>query len=128
MKIVIRYFFRGLRIILGPFVLLWELLTKPKGINREENAQKKVDQQTKELILYQYKTCPFCIKVRQEMRRLSINIEKLDAQKNEVNKATLLEKGGKVQVPCLRIQGKDEKVTWLYDSDEIIKYLRERFS
>ena len=37
---------------------------------------------------------------------------------------TLVDQGGKFQVPCLRIEH-EQQVTWLYESDEIIKYLRQ---
>ena len=78
MKTVIRAFFRTLRILLGPVMLLKERLTQPKGVVREAAVQASVDQQCQSLALYQFSTCPFCIKVRQEMRRLSLPIEKLE--------------------------------------------------
>lgn len=31
--------------------------------------------------------------------------------------------GGKTQVPCLRIESDDGKVEWMYESDDIIRYL-----
>ena len=128
MKIVIRYFFKGLRIVLGPILLLWDGITSPTGIKRDPDAQEKVDEQTKKLTLYQYKTCPFCIKTRREMKRLSLNIEKRDAQKNEQNKKDLLEGGGQVKVPCLRIEEDGGTTTWMYDSEKIIQYLQSRFA
>ena len=66
MKFFIRYFFRTLRVLLGPFMLLKEALTKPKGLTRSAAAQATVDEQCTALALYQFKTCPFCIKTRQE--------------------------------------------------------------
>ena len=65
-------FFRTLRIVLGPVMLLKERLTQPAGVQRAPAAQAKVDQQCQSLALYQFSTCPFCIKVRQEMHRLSL--------------------------------------------------------
>ena len=128
MKIVIRYFFKGLRIVLGPILLLWDGITSPTGIKRDPDAQKKIDEQTKKLTLYQYKTCPFCIKTRREMKRLSLNIEKRDAQKNEQNKKDLLEGGGQIKVPCLRIEEDGGTTTWMYDSEKIIQYLQSQFA
>jgi len=75
MKPVIRAFFKTLRLVLGPVMLLKERLTQPKGVQRTPEAQAIVDQQCQRLALYQFNTCPFCIKVRQEMRRLSLPIE-----------------------------------------------------
>ena len=70
MKTLIRAFFRTLRIVLGPVMLLKERLTQPAGVQRAAAEQAKVDKQCQSLALYQFSTCPFCIMVRQEMRRL----------------------------------------------------------
>ncbi|PYE35572.1 glutaredoxin [Idiomarina fontislapidosi] len=127
MRILIRYFFRLVRLILTPFMLIMEKLTTPKGIERTEAAQAEVDEACKALSLYQFKTCPFCIKVRKEMARLNLPIELRDAQHNEQHRATLAEQGGRVKVPCLRIADNNEADRWMYESDDIIAYLRERF-
>ena len=128
MKLFFRYFFRTIRIILGPFMLLNELLTKPKGIERAAEAQQKVDEESKKLALYQFNTCPFCIKVRREITRLSLNIEKRDALNDPAARAELEQEGGQIKVPCLRITDEDGKHSWMYESDEIISFLRERFA
>jgi hypothetical protein len=91
MKTVIRAFFRTLRLVLGPVMLLKERLTQPTGMKREPAAQATVEKQCQSLALYQFSTCPFCIKVRQEMRRLSLPIEKRDAQHNLANRDQLLQ-------------------------------------
>jgi glutaredoxin len=128
MKTVIRTFFRTLRIVLGPVMLLKERLTQPAGVQRAPAAQAAVDQQCQSLALYQFSTCPFCIKVRQEMRRLSLPIEKRDAQHHTANRDALLQGTGATQVPCLRITEVDGQTRWLKDSAAIVAYLRERFA
>ena len=128
MKTVIRAFFRTLRIVLGPVMLLKERLTQPAGVQRAAAEQAKVDQQCQSLALYQFSTCPFCIKVRQEMRRLSLPIEKRDAQHNSANREQLLQGSGTAQVPCLSITDADGQTRWLKDSGAIVTYLRERFA
>jgi glutaredoxin len=128
MKIIIRTFFKTLRIILGPVVLLKEKLTQPKGITRPQAAQQSTDLQCQSLVLYQYKTCPFCMKVRQEMGRLSLNIQRIDAQPAGADRDTLTREGGQTKVPCLRITDAAGKSQWLYDSEAIVGYLRGRFS
>jgi glutaredoxin len=128
MKTVIRAFFKTLRVVIGPFMLLGEYLARPKGLYRPPEIQGQVDQQCRDLVLYQYKTCPFCIKVRQEMRRLSLNIKGLDAQQEGENRNTLINGGGKAKVPCLKITDQAGKTRWLYESGEIITYLRGRFA
>jgi len=128
MKTVIRTFFRTLRVVLGPVMLLKERLTQPAGVQRVAAAQDAVDQQCQSLALYQFSTCPFCIKVRQEMRRLSLPIEKRDAQHHAANRNELLQGSGATKVPCLKITEADGQTRWLQDSTEIMAYLRERFS
>ncbi len=128
MTIVIRTFFRTLRVVLGPVMLLKERLTQPTGLVREAVAQARVDQQCQSLALYQFSTCPFCIKVRQEMRRLSLPIEKRDAQHHTANRDALLQGTGATQVPCLQITEADGQTRWLKDSGAIVAYLRERFA
>ena len=128
MKTFIRFFFRSLRTVLGPVMLLKEKLTQPKGVSRPSKKKKKVDQQCKSLTLYQYQTCPFCIKVRQEMSRLSLNIQRIDAQHEGADRQALLKGGGQTKVPCLKITDKAGKTQWLYDSEKIIAYLRGRFA
>ena len=127
MKPVIRAFFQTLRLVLGPVMLLKERLTNPEGVQRDAAAQAAVDQQCQSLALYQFNTCPFCIKVRQEMRRLSLPIEKRDAQHNAANREELLQSSGATKVPCLKITDANGETRWLQDSKAIVVYLRERF-
>jgi glutaredoxin len=128
MKFFVRTFFKTLRVLLGPAMLLKEALTRPKGMVRSRAGQDSVDQSCRALALYQYKTCPFCIKVRQEMRRLSLNITHIDAQPEGPARAALTVQGGHTKVPCLKITDETGSSRWLYDSDKIIAYLRSQFA
>lgn len=128
MKTVIRAFFKTLRLVLGPVMLLKERLTQPAGVQRAPEAQASVDLQCQSLALYQFSTCPFCIKVRQEMRRLSLPIEKRDAQHNTANRQHLLQGSGATKVPCLQITEANGQTRWLQDSATIVAYLRDRFA
>lgn len=128
MRFLVRLFFRTLRVLLGPVMLSWEFVTRPKGLVRPPALQWQVDQECRTIALYQFNTCPFCIKVRQEIRRLSLNIERRDAQKNEQHREDLLRGGGHVKVPCLKITDRSGDVEWLYESGKIIEYLRGRFA
>jgi glutaredoxin len=127
MKAIVRLFFKALRIALGPFMLLWERLSRPRAIARAPQAQAEVDAQCRELALYEFKTCPFCIKVRQEIHRLALPIERRDAQHPGPHRDALVAGGGRAMVPCLRIADANGKTAWLYESTAIIDYLRERF-
>ena len=128
MKWAFRIFFRTLRIVLIPFMLLWELITTPKGVKRPAEDQQRIDEQTRNMVLYQFRTCPFCIKVRREIRRLSLNIELLDAQHDAQHRAALMEGGGSVQVPCLKITDAQGNSQWMYESSAINAYLHEHFA
>ena len=128
MKTVIRTFFRTLRIVLGPFMVLKETLTRPSGMTRDALVQASVDTQCQSLTLFQFKTCPFCIKTRQEISRLSLNIDRVDAQYEGAGRQALLAGGGQTKVPCLRITDSAGTSQWLYDSGNIIAYLRGRFA
>ena len=127
MKPVIRAFFKTLRLLLGPVMLLKERVTQPKGVQRDAAAQAAVDLQCQSLTLYQFNTCPFCIKVRQEMRRLSLPIEKRDAQHQVANRDELHQGSGASKVPCLKITEAYGETRWLQDSKAIVAHLRERF-
>ena len=67
------------------------------------------------------------MKVRQEMRRLSLNIRYIDAQPDGSDRAALVAGGGLAKVPCLKITDAAGAAQWLYDSAKIVAYLRGRF-
>ncbi len=125
MKAIIRSFFRGVRALLTPLMLLWERLPVRNKVVRDPADQRSIDEKTAHLVLYDFRTCPFCIKVRRAARRLSLNLETRDAQHDEKNREELLSGGGEIKVPCLRITDAQGNVTWLYESDAIISYLEE---
>ncbi len=127
MKLFFRYFFKTLRFFLEPVILLWDTLTPPKGIERSEQEQSEMDQRTKNLALYQFNSCPFCIKVRRQIKRQSLNIQLLDAQYNQQHRAELLNDGGEIKVPCLKMTSDSGEVSWLYESNDIINYLQDNF-
>jgi len=128
MKLFFRYFFKTLRFFLEPVILLWDKLTPPKGIERSEQEQNDMDQRTKNLALYQFNTCPFCIKVRRQIKRQSLNIQLLDAQYNQQHRAELLNDGGEIKVPCLKMTSDSGDVSWLYESNDVIRYLQDEFN
>ena len=128
MKMFFRIFFKTLRFILEPFILLWDKLSVPKGIERTAEAQEAIDQKTKNLSMYQFNSCPFCIKVRRQMKRLSLNIPLLDAQHDQQHRDDLQYGGGEIKVPCLKIVSDSGEVTWMYESNDIIQYLQDNFT
>jgi len=62
------------------------------------------------------------VKVRRAIKRQGLSVETRDAKSNEQFRQELLEQGGKIKVPCLRIE-ENGQVTWLYESNDIIAYL-----
>ena len=40
------------------------------------------------------------------------------------NAKALMQGGGKTQVPCLRIEHENGRVEWMYESNDIIQYLK----
>ncbi len=127
MRIVIRYFFRALRLLLTPFVLMSEKMTTPTALARSTEEQAAVDAAASRLALYQFRSCPFCIRVRKELARLGVTVELRDAQHDAEHRAALAAGGGQVKVPCLRIRQDDGEDQWLYESSDINAWLRERF-
>ncbi len=78
--------------------------------------------------LYYFTTCPYCIAVRLVMWRLRLSMPLKNIMTDAVTRADLLNGGGKEQVPCLRIEDDNGGVRWMYESADIIRYLRTRFS
>lgn len=116
-----------IRWLLGSLILFMNWVFTPSAIQRAAEAQSVIDEQTNSLTLYQYKACPFCVKVRRVMKRQSLNIETRDAKRSDSAKEELIAGGGLLKVPCLRIEDGGD-VRWLYESKDIIEYLDSRFS
>ena len=112
-----------IRFIVGRIILLLDFLTRPSPVIRGRKDQDSVDAAVAGLSLYQFKACPFCVKVRRHMRRRSIKIELKDAKTDLAIKEELIREGGKHKVPCLRIAEGNKEVQWLYSSDEICRFL-----
>ncbi len=114
------------RWVLGQLILAYEKIASPKGVVRDMETQALVDEKTKNFTLYQFRACPFCVKVRFALKRQSLNIEICDAKNDPTHRETLQKNGGHIKVPCLRIKSDSgNKEEWLYESDEIIRYLEQ---
>jgi glutaredoxin len=116
-----------IRIILGALILFFNALFSPRGIKRSDDQQADVNQQVDSLKLYQFNSCPFCVKVRRSAKRLSLPLETRDLKKEQKWEDELIKEGGVRKVPCLRIEENDQ-VTWMYESKDIITYLEQRFA
>ena len=116
------------RKIIGSIILFLNWLFSPKGVIRDADEQAIINNKTLKLKLYQFNACPFCIKVRRAMKRMSLVIELRDAKNNTEYRQELVTQGGKVKVPCLRIEDEAGEITWMYESSDIVSYLESRFS
>ena len=119
-------FVKALRNGLGQLIIAGDWISRPRKRKRSEQAQAEVNQACQSLALYQFHACPFCIKVRRNMHRLNLPIALRDAKGNEQHRQALEQQGGKIKVPCLRIEENGQS-TWLYESKAIIAYLDQRF-
>lgn len=120
---------RIFRLIVGCLVQLINWLTLPKKGKRAPEYQLQVEQALLSHALYQFAGCPFCIKVRRAARRLNLPLELRDAGSGSdgSHRQDLLEQGGRIKTPCLRIDKADGSSQWLYESKDIISYLQRQF-
>lgn len=115
-----------IRWALGKIILIVEKLITPRPIQHDAEKQQKLNLEAKQYSLYQFQACPFCVKVRLKLARLNLNIELRDAKNNQKHREDLNNFGGQIKVPCLRIKNTNGEDHWLYESDEIIRFLEQR--
>ncbi len=113
-------FFTLLLPIFGNFLVknsrLHIVLTRMEAI--EERMSSSDTEQ--DLVLYFSPNCPFCKKVLKYLDESSAVISMKNVNEDPIAKEELFHIGGKVQVPCLFIDG-----TPLYESQDIIDWLKE---
>jgi len=112
---------------LGSVVVFIDWVSRPKPIQRTPTEQIRVQSLFNGLSLYQFRACPFCVKTRRAIHALGVDIELCDINKEIKHREELEQGGGRVKVPCLRIEENNE-VRWLYESSEIIEYLNQHAS
>ena len=81
-------------------------------------AERRVPDQ--ELILYQFRSCPYCRRVLRVVDDLGLDIELRDTAEVSRWRTDLRERTGRTQVPCLFIDGEP-----MFESSDIIAWLRE---
>lgn len=78
---------------------------------------------SRQLVLYYFTECPYCQRVLQVIREHQMSgIETRNIRENPLHKETLIQIGGKGQVPCLVIDGVP-----LYESNDIINWLKKEW-
>jgi len=83
--------------------------------------------ESESLALYHSQSCWFCARVRHTIQELGIEIELRDVDRDSTRREELRKGGGKVQVPCLRIEDAAKRVSWMYESADISAYLTRTF-
>lgn len=110
---------------LGLVIVFLDWLSRPKSVQRNDEEQTRAQEAVTGHSLYQFFACPFCVKTRRALHKLGVNVEARDINKHPQHRADLQAGGGRVKVPCLRIEENDE-VRWIYQSNDIIAYLEQR--
>ncbi|NMZ69446.1 Glutaredoxin [Pseudomonas peli] len=118
---------KALRIGLGQLIIFLDWISRPAKLKRTPEAQAAVEQSASNLALYQFHACPFCVKTRRTLHKLNVPVALRDAKNDAQARSELEQQGGKIKVPCLRIEENGQS-TWLYESKAIIAYLDERFA
>lgn len=80
------------------------------------------------LALYHFDGCMYCWAVKRQMKRLNIDFELRNIHKSDTHLKALVTNGGKQTVPCLLINKEQKKPQWMYESADIIRYLRDNYS
>ena len=65
---------KALRIGLGQLVVFVDWISRPRKLKRSAEAQAEVQRATADLALYQFRACPFCVKVRRTLHRLDLPV------------------------------------------------------
>lgn len=75
-------------------------------------------------VLYSGSFCPFCKKVEGFIKSedLQDKVSIVNINKDAEARDRLVEGGGKSQIPCLEYEG-----SWLYESNDIINWLEEKY-
>lgn len=99
----------------------------PKPILRTPGQQRRLNAAAMNLSLYQSSLCPYCIRVNLELVRLGLPVERRDVLRNREHRETLLAGGGRTTVPCLLMRSESGEEIWMYESSDIIQWLRQNF-
>lgn len=103
------------RILIGTFLSEQIILSKTK-------------KRLKHVQLFYFASCPFCIKVRLTLWWMGLELPLKDILSSTKNRDELLAGGGKAQVPCLRIAHGEGDIEWMYESSDIIRYLKRQLA
>ena len=101
-----------IRFILGRIILFLDWLTSPRPNKISRTELDAIQNKVKNMTIYEFRACPFCVRVRRFMKKNNIIINTKDARRSKVFAQELIDGGGKLQVPCLKI-GDSNNSEWL---------------
>jgi len=121
--------FKWVRPVLSALILGWERMFPGRAKRLRAPAElAQLQPELQRLVLYQFPACPFCVKVRRQLRMMDLPVRIQNALPGTDAARELQAGGGELQVPCLRISdGAGASAQWLYESDAIIEYMTARF-
>lgn len=76
--------------------------------------------------LYYYDSCPYCRRVLEALPSLKVAVEKRDVLAQPQWRKEQAQATGRTQVPCLKITPDQGEPRWLFESADIIRYLRNQ--
>lgn len=76
------------------------------------------------MTLYHFASCPYCLMVRREVQNLNLEIPLKDIRLDGNAFNELMKGGGDSMVPCLLIERENGEVEWMYESVDIVRFLR----
>ncbi len=74
--------------------------------------------------LYYYDQCPFCQMVLREIPKLKVELTLCNTLTDASNRQALMQGGGRTTVPCLKITSDDGEAHWMYESRDIMTFLK----
>ncbi|MCK8828213.1 glutathione S-transferase N-terminal domain-containing protein [Natroniella acetigena] len=74
--------------------------------------------------LYQFESCPYCVKVRRKLDQLGLDYEKVEVSRDRSQRAKIKELSGQIKVPVIE----DSDGTVVNDSAKIVEYLEEKYA
>lgn len=82
---------------------------------------------TDQLTLYASRWCGYCARVMHAVQEMDLDLSVKDVGSDGGARKELVAGGGSRQVPCLRIDRADGSSDWMYESQDIVDYLRGHF-
>ncbi|MGM0501974.1 MAG: glutathione S-transferase family protein [Bacillota bacterium] len=74
------------------------------------------------MLLHQFQSCPYCIKVRNKLEELGLDYETREVPRDRSQRNKIKELSGQLKVPVLE---DGEQV--IHDSTAIVRYLEENY-